>query len=153
MTVERIAMALLLKEYIEDILAKHDTWYSRLATQWETIVGSLHQRIRLEKVFDDTIVIGVYDSHWMQELYLLSPELCQRINDFMGEQRINHIRFMLVERREKIARKTFSKKKIFRPIVVPLTAQQSKALESISDTELRQALTDFWGRCAQFLER
>ena len=142
-------MVLSLHELIPQVLAKQTDWRIMLARQWSEVVGALDTRIRLEKIYDDTLVIGVYESHWMQELYLLSSVLQDSINDAIGEHRINHLRFKLVEDRKRPERKP-PPKKIKRPKNVELSARQTQALAGIKDKELCAALTDFWGRCTVF---
>ena len=144
-------MAPLVKDIIPRILDVDD-WKIGLARHWEQVVGTLQTRIRLEKIFDDTVVIGVYESHWMQELYLLSSVLRDSINRFLGEHRINHLRFTLVEERKRTVRKPQSKKFI-RPKHVSLSLQQEKALKGIPDEKLRTALIDYWSRCTVYETR
>lgn len=138
-------MALSLKKLINSVLEKED-WRLDLARDWNTIVGSLKTRVRLEKVYDDTLVIGVYEYQWMQELYLLSPVLKQQINEYLKKDRINHIRLKLVEdrKRKPIAPKT---KPLVRPKKVCLNSIQENALNEIPDTALQNSLVDFLGRC------
>ena len=140
-------MALSIADLIPKVLNKQDDWRITLARRWHEVVGDLETRIRLEKIFDDTLVIGVYESHWMQELYLLSSVLRDSINDFIGEERIRHLRFKLVEDKKRTKRKP-PPKKVKRPKNVVLSPAQKKALADITDDELRKALTQFWGRCS-----
>ena len=142
-------MARTLRDLLPQVLENQDDWRIMLARQWESVVGSLGTRIRLEKIYDDTVVIGVYESHWMQELYLLSSVLCDSINDVIGEPRIKHLRFRLVEDKKRKPRR-LAPKRVKRPKNVSLSSSQEKALAAISDEELRRALTDFWGRCSLY---
>ncbi len=134
---------------IKDLLPKfleQDDWRIDLVRRWDSVVGSLQTKIRLEKTYDDTAVIGVYESHWMQELYLLSSELCDSINDVIGQQKIKHIRFILVEERERP--KVQPKPKLLvRPENVELSQKQKQALKKLKDPDLKQAMTEFWSRC------
>jgi hypothetical protein len=43
-------------------------------------MGDLSRRARLERINGSTVVIGVYDSHWMHELHALSRMMLQRMN-------------------------------------------------------------------------
>ena len=138
-------MARLLKSLLKQVLEKDD-WRMVLARQWDQVIGSLKTRIRLEKIYNDTLVIGVYEYHWMQELYLLSPELCQKINQFLKEDRIARIRFKLVEKKKRTPRAA-KPKPLIRPLKIVLTGPQKRALGSIEDVHLKESLIDFWGRC------
>ncbi len=140
-------MAVLLKDLVPRIVNGTNDWRAVLLKNWPTIVGSLATRVRLEKISQDMIIIGVYESHWMQELYLLSPVLIDSVNDFLGKPYIKQARFKLVE--EKVAPTHFrarEKKNIVQREVVLTTAQKG-ALEKIMDPQLRDALIGFWGKC------
>ena len=139
-------MAVHIKELLPKFLEKDD-WRLDLARRWDSVVGSLQTKIRLEKTYDDTAVIGVYESHWMQELYLLSSELCDSINNVIGQKKIRRIRFKLVEARERPKVKQKPKPMVILTNVT-LTQRQTQALEKLTDPKLRQAMTEFWSRCA-----
>ncbi len=62
------------------LLQTKGSWQVTLRAQWPVIMGDLHKRARLERVQGTTVVIGVYDSHWMHELHALSRMIVQRIN-------------------------------------------------------------------------
>ena len=143
-------MAILIKEIVPSLLGSKLDWRTSLLVHWDMLVGSLKTRVCLEKIQDDMLVIGVYESHWMQELYLLSDVLIDSINQFLKEKRIKQLRFKLVEER-----KVPLKKNALRAIrpkssaVVSLTPDQIKALSIISDDELKDALVQFWVRCKE----
>lgn len=145
-------MAVALKDLIPRILDTQADWRVGLARDWHAIVGGLATRTCLEKIYEDTVVIGVYESHWMQELYLLSPEIKEAINAVLKVPRIRHVRLKLVEEKKKTIRKVYPKK-IRRPDSVVLTSSQTHALARIQDEDLRVALTDFWARCTLFQEK
>ena len=68
-------MAALLRDLVPQILQHNDEWRLTLLRHWNTIIGTLQTRVRLEKIYDDTLIIGVYESHWMHELHLFSRYL------------------------------------------------------------------------------
>ncbi len=139
-------MAVLLKDLVPLVMSAKDDWRASLLKNWNEIIGSLKTRIRLEKVTGDMIIIGVYESHWMQELYLLSSVLIDSVNDFLGKPYIKQIRFKLVEERTVPRFNTYEKKK-FVQREITLTTEQKKALEKITDFQLQNALVEFWGKC------
>jgi hypothetical protein len=141
----KTGMATLLKDIVPQILSQ-DGWQMKLTRQWNEAVGPLNTRIRLEKIYEDTLVVGVYEQHWMQELYLLSPLLKDSINKFLGEQCIEHLRFVLVEDKQKTPRKP-KPKLLVRPKTIMLSSGQKKVLSEINDEEFRNMLIDYWGRC------
>ena len=97
-------------------------------------------------------MVGVYEYHWMQELYLLSPLLQESINKFLGQQRINHLRFILVEDKKRTPRKP-KPKLLVRPETVLLSTQQHRALLAIEDEDFRKTLIEYWGRCTAFEDK
>lgn len=144
-------MALLLKDLIPRIVESHDDWRLSLLKEWPTIVGSLATRVRLEKVTQDMIIVGVYESHWMQELYLLSPVLIDSVNKFLGNPYIKQVRFKLVEDKPLISPwRAREKSHHVNPPKPTFNGAQQKALENISDPQLREALMGFWGKCQAF---
>ncbi|MGC2310996.1 MAG: DUF721 domain-containing protein [Candidatus Babeliaceae bacterium] len=91
-------MTKLLKNIIPTLFPQHD-WRWRLLTHWQEVVGPLHTHMRLEKIDNDIVFIGVYDSHWMQELFMLSRDLLHTMNAKLDKPHINHLRFSLVDQR------------------------------------------------------
>jgi hypothetical protein len=141
-------MTALLKHVLPIVLDSSTDWRLYLLQNWQSIVGSLKTRIRLEKISDDTLIIGVYESHWMQELFLLSRVLISSINKHLGQQKITRLRFKLVE--EKHTRLIVCKTQDMRyEVLVPhLTCEQKHALMHIKDEQLRNELTRFLARCS-----
>jgi hypothetical protein len=124
-----------------------ESWKLQLVKNWPTVIGSLHDKISLQKIQATTIVLGVKDTNWMQELYLLSKMIIKKINDSLDKPRITAIRFQCVEKK---AEKITTPKKITpenKPI--SLSSQQIQALEKIEDPELLQALQGFLKKCLQ----
>ena len=142
-------MAPLIKDILPMILHKDD-WRIALAMRWNEVVGSLQTRIRLEKIQDDTAVIGVYESHWMQELFLLSSVLCDSMNACIGEQRIKRVRFILIEEKKYKPKKVHSIPKTKQQPSIVLTEHQEHMLRTITDDELKHVLISFWARCSLF---
>lgn len=66
-----------------------------LFKNWKKIVGTLNTHICLEKVEGNIAIIGVYEAHWMQELYLMSNLLLKLINSNFDSKRITAIKFRL----------------------------------------------------------
>lgn len=62
------------------LVQSQQNWHIKLRAEWHVIMGDLAKRARLERVQGSTVIIGVYDSHWMHELHALSRMIVQRIN-------------------------------------------------------------------------
>ena len=65
-------MVLPIAHTVGTLLNACDDWRFKLIKQWPAIIGSLHEHVRLERVEKDVLILGVYDVHWMHELYALS---------------------------------------------------------------------------------
>lgn len=136
-------------EPLKDLLSKtfQATWKIKLLTDWPHIMGNLADKVSLEKIYDDTLILGVNNGSWLQELYLLSSTLIKMINEHLETPRIKILRF-------KQSSKQSKKELIYQvsPILAPkkkyiLKLKEQKALESINDIELKNALHSFLERC------
>jgi len=141
-------MARTIKELLKLFVQPKGNWKIEIMQNWDTIFGNLSKHITLEKINQSTVTLGVYDSCWMQELYLLSPTLLTAINATLDQPYIKQIRFKKVVRRRP---KKDPVKKIKRKIVPPkkLTPREQEALAPIKDAALRTALQSFLQRCHQ----
>lgn len=125
-----------------------NSWQTYVLTNWKTIIGDLHTHVCVEKIENTTIVLGVHDSCMLQELYLLSSLLLQRINKNLEKPHITQIRLKMATHKapltpeQKVSTAPKQKKLV-------LSQSQQHALEVIADVELRQALAAFFIRCNQ----
>jgi hypothetical protein len=144
-------MATPVKHILSSLLTNQEDWRIMLLQKWDTIMGGLKTRIRLEKITDDTLVIGVYEAHWMQELFLLSRVITNTVNKALDKPRITQLRFKLVEEKKKIKREKKSPD-YTKPVSIQeikLNRQQQLALDQIKDVHLQQVLKQFLARCSQ----
>ncbi len=142
-------MTLAVKSILDCLFARQQSWEVDLARQWKTIVGNLCTRICLEKVDRDTIVVGVYDPHWMHELYLLSPMLISSINKNLKGNYVHHVHFRLAVS-PKLAKKSANVVKIVKtafPVKRTLTECHQQALAAIKDPELQRELIRLFDYC------
>ena len=136
----------LLKNFVDP----HHQWKEQLLRAWPDIVGSLHEKITIEKITDETVCIGVLSSAWMHELHSMSDLIIKKINEKLDRQRIKQVRFKM-----KIpAKQTSCPRKIDRTVdtqidQIRLSADQEQVLSSIKDNELRMYLKRFLVRCTQ----
>ena len=124
-----------------------ESWKLQLLKNWPTVIGSLHDKVSLQKIQTTTVVLGVKDTSWMQELYLLSKMIIKKINDSLDQPRITAIRFQCVEKKSE---KVMSHKQpMTESQPITLSSQQLQALKKIEDPELLQALQGFLKKCLQ----
>lgn len=141
-------MAIDLKELLHVLINPEKNWKTDLLYRWNDIIGSLNSKVRIEKIYDDTLILGVFHSCWMQELYLLSPLLIKTINEKLDQPYIKEIRFKhvgLKNLKKNISTPTAVKKK--KEII--LTKEDERTLAKIADPALRNALKAFRMRCYQ----
>jgi hypothetical protein len=140
-------MAQTLKSLVQDIFAHHDDYKIQLLKNWSDILGTLNAKVCLEKIEGDCLVLGVTDSCWMQELYMLSPLLLTTINEKLDSPRIKYLRFKKIGIRTNVARPTIKRSSYDFFVEKPLTRTESMALTHIKDPELKRALEKFLRRC------
>ncbi len=136
-----------IKPILESLLSVESDWRRFLLHNWNIIVGNLAVRMRLEQVHEDTLILGVYDSHWMHELFLLSNTIIRSVNKSLGHQRIVKVRFRLIERRpspKPIRGETPVAQNIRSSL---LTYEQQRALMCVKDRELQESLKSLLNRC------
>lgn len=125
-----------------------DNWRFTLMKEWPTLFGPFSDRVTLEAVRDNTMILGVADSCLMQELYLLSPLIVETIQKTVGTSVIKQVR---LKRTDGIMRqKKYTQLPTYTPKKqVSLTRAELHALELINDTELKEALRNYCIRCHQ----
>ncbi|OQA35023.1 MAG: hypothetical protein BWY54_00748 [Candidatus Dependentiae bacterium ADurb.Bin331] len=135
-----------IKHFLNALLPAQQSWKLTLLQQWHTIMGNLKTHVTLEKINDDTLTLGVFNSSWMQELYLISPIILETINKNLDQPRIKQIRFKQIvqKKKKKIMNNAPSNLK---EIDISLTVNEKNALATIQDPELRQSLYKFLVRC------
>lgn len=139
-------MAQHIKNFITQLFPKNDNWKWQLLYEWPKIIGKLYDKVTIEKIGTDHMVIGVTHATWLQELYLLSPVLRAKINKTLDEPRIKTIRFIAVGIKKSTKEHTH-----LVPEPAPhnyyLTQQEEGALCIIENNELKDALKKYRLRC------
>lgn len=137
-----------ISQLLTHLMEPSTQWKISLLQNWKQIIGNLSTKVTIEKILNDTVVLGVYDSCWLQELYLLSPMLIHMINTQLGKEYIKYLRFRLIA-----DKKTKKTKDTHHAIHVPpaykFSNQELKALEKVPDPVLQEALKRFRVRCHQ----
>ncbi len=117
--------------------SNNQPWKLNLLKKWPEIVGQLASKVTIEKIYAESVTLGVYDSCWMQELYLLSPTLVETINRNLDQPRIKQVRFKLIGKKEQKKKKSTTPKHKDEPKTITLTSTEQKALERIADPEIQ----------------
>jgi hypothetical protein len=108
-------------------------------------MGALHDKVTVEKLTDDMIVLGVIDSCWLQELYLLSNLILTSINKSLENHQLKTVRFKQAGSKPKQKKQEVPVP--LREITVTLRSHEQKALNAITDPDLQSALHHFLIRC------
>lgn len=86
-------MATSLKDLLITIIPQQTSWKAELHINWKNIIGHLSEHVQLLKVYDSALLLGVKDSSWLQEMYLLSPLLIETINKSLDKPYIIKLHF------------------------------------------------------------
>lgn len=135
---------------IEQIFPENQRWKCTLLQSWNTAFAQLRSKAYIEKIYDDTIVIAVFDACWLQELYMLSETLRAQINATLDKPYVKQIRF---KRAGKLSQPKRTPQYSTSPRMpkknVTLTPQERHALVQLHDPQLAAALEKFLVRCYQ----
>lgn len=134
-------------KYLLQGVFKNEGWKLQLLSEWNSIVGNLADKMRLEKIDNNTLIIGVYQSSWMQELYLLSTVLLKTINQRLKHPYVKRLRFKHAAPQKKEAIKIPKKNIIVKQPPIVLSEKETQALEKLKDEGLKMALHTFLSRC------
>lgn len=144
-----------LNNLLDNFLTEKGTkWQLKLRAEWPDIMGDLSRRARLERVVGTTVIIGVYDSHWLHELHALSRMILQRINNalisvYPENFVLTNLRCIWVQQKQaKKNNKVAPETKQYKQACAP-SAQAQARVEKLKSQELQQALLDFYVRCKQ----
>lgn len=140
-------MVRLLKDFLPKLIPLQHDWKVKLLHSWGTIMGRFSSKVRLEKIEEDLLVLGVFDACWMQELYLLTPTLLLKINESLDQPRIKQLRFKRAGLEKRSQCKTVGKKIVTKRQERALTVDEKQVLNSVKDEQLRDALLSFLQQC------
>jgi hypothetical protein len=101
-------MSTSLKQLLDTIATEKKDWRWVLLNNWPEIMGPLHEQVRLEKIEESTLILGVYQSSWLQELYLLTPMLIRTINEHLKAEQIHHIRLKAATKKKVVHKATYT---------------------------------------------
>ena len=160
----RIIMAKPFHQLLTTIIPLEHRWKIPLLSQWESIIGNLKDKVILEKITHDSLVLSVCHASWAQELLMLTPFLKKKINKILGEEKIKTIRFKTIdfkkrsERQEAFYSSSIRQKRDDRklermPDDVNLSIQESIALAKIEQEDLRRVMARFALRCKRIVKK
>lgn len=146
-------MATSLKDLLQELVPHQTSWKVELQQNWQHIVGHLATHVQLLKVYENALLLGVKDSSWLQEMYLMTPLLLETINKSLDKPYINKLHFKNVgdgeQTQQSRAPQPKEKPKEKRLFKKHLTKFQQETLERVEDPELRESLKELLLTCYQ----
>jgi hypothetical protein len=144
-----------IKNYVKTLVSKEQQWKLQLLEQWPNIIGTLSNNVKLERVMDNKIFLGVPHSTWAQEIHLLSSHLKKTINAFLKKERIKDIRLRIIPQIKKTVATSRRKNKDYSNNHLQsenfhkytLTTQDYISIQKIKDQELQTSMINFLMRC------
>lgn len=135
-----------INKVLQKVFPEEHRWKMELLGGWSTIAGNLIDKVRIERIQNDLLVLGVSHPAWAQELFFLSGVLKDKINKFLGGEKIKAIRFQTVDlsiKKNKCVptKQKFSKKESH------VSIKKKPVLNNIKNKELRDALALYYDRC------
>jgi len=135
-----------IKSLINNIIYDNkENWKFKLLSEWDSIVGSLSNKIRLEKIEDNILFIGVYEYQWMQELFIMQNTIIKSINSRLKNDYIKKVKFKIVDNNFK----KFAKPTIYKNIEYK-NAYNNIYIESIDNIKyipLKNELQNYIRKC------
>lgn len=149
-------MSRLIGTILTSIIPKEHLWKIKLFNGWDSIIGHLKDKVRIEKIDETSLTLGVCHATWAQELVFLSPIIKKKINSLLREDKIKNISFKTVRFKREHAkgitlreRYSLERKKMQKNLSVEqcLTITEHNILKTINNSELEKALEQFCLRC------
>jgi hypothetical protein len=146
-----------ISEFLSNVVLKQENWKIKLLQNWSDVIGGLKDRVIIEKVDKNLLVLRVCHPAFAQELFLISDLLKQRVNSVLGKDQIKEIRFITAT-----IKKSNIKKQNIKDFEnndnngldnVFLTPSEKKSLSKITDNELREYLEKFYLCCKKGRKR
>ena len=145
--VREIFMSQSIANLLHSFITSDAHWKIRLIKQWPDIAGTMHTYTAIETISNDSITISVENSCLMQELYHLSPLILSKINLTLDQPRIKNVRFKLQNNKKSMFKSKRVQEEVVYKKIPPLSIKEQKAISSIADPELKNALLLFRKRC------
>lgn len=89
-------MGKVLNQCLKKVVSKKHSWKVKLLENWDKIAEKFKDKVIIEKIQEDLLVLGVCHPTWAQELFLNSDYLKREVNKFFKEEKIKKIQFRIV---------------------------------------------------------
>lgn len=144
-------MAKLIKNLIYKVIPAEHHWKFILFKQWDLIIGTLKNRVTIEKIDGDTLYLSTTHPAWANEILLLAPLLKQKINTCLTSPKIRNIHLKASPNKAKssieMAKPMPSQPTAHQPIQSVLTPQEKTILAHLPDKTLQLVIANYFIRC------
>ena len=147
-------MSVQVRHLIAHIIPKQHRWKMDLFQQWSSIIGSLSDKVRIEKIVGNKLILGVIHPAWAQELFMMSHVIKDKVNSALKQERIKEVRVKAVDFME-ATQKTANRQRQCDRInptpgaIITLSFLEKKALAVVENKELQEELRRFYIRCKE----
>jgi predicted nucleic acid-binding Zn ribbon protein len=84
----------IISDIIKDLSIEEKLDSSKIFSKWPEIVGDeIGKKSKPKRLTGDTLYISVVNSIWANELSLMSGQLIEKINSFVGREAVKNLRF------------------------------------------------------------
>jgi hypothetical protein len=131
---------------LTNVIPAEHLWKLKIFGCWKSIIGNLQNKVRIEKISDTSITLGVTHATWAHELFLISPMIKNKINEALKEEKIKSIHFRIVP----FGQKNSKSKKTERITILEehnLSIIEHSHLEKLKNKDLANILAQFYIRC------
>ena len=122
--------------FLTNIIPQEHSWKIKLFGQWKKIIGHLSEKVRIEKITNHSLTLGVCHATWAQELFLLSPMIKKKINVLLKEEKIKNIQFKTVSFKKNTSSCKRTKYKDTTETERNLTIVEHSHLQTVKNKEL-----------------
>ena len=136
--------------FLTNIIPQEHSWKIKLFGQWKKIIGNLNEKVRIEKITNHSLTLGVCHATWAQELFLLSPMIKKKINALLKEEKIKNIQFKTVSFKKNASTCSRAKYKDITNKERNLTIVEHSHLKTVKNKELAKELGRFFARVKAF---
>jgi hypothetical protein len=113
---------------------------------WDSAVGKqIAGRARPVSFRDGTLTVAVESAPWMQQLAFLKKGIMEKLNARLGEEVVRDI-YLKAGKAEKVLSPKLPVKRYARPLLAEERQKIAEQTDSVTDPELREALTELLAR-------
>ena len=143
-----------INNFLKSIIPAEHRWKMILLKNWNYIIGEFKDKVIIEKIQGDLLILGVSHPVFAQELFSVSDDLIKKINRYLKAEKIKKIQFrylnfdQILKRKNSLEeKKRFVQEKNKTFEFIDLTTSELEMLNKINDKSLKESLRKFYLRC------